>query len=101
MCDIRRGEIFEIEREVESASDPLFKRHVKVDEKTASQTALELYPGKLVHTEYEIEADGSASYEFDIWSKRGVTWKVEVDASTGAIVEVNIEKWDIGREADE
>jgi uncharacterized membrane protein YkoI len=101
MCHIRRGEIYEIEREVESASDPLFKRHMKVDEKTASRTALELYPGNLVHTEYEIESDGSASYEFDIYEKPGVTYKVEVDATTGIIKEVNIEKWDIGREADE
>jgi uncharacterized membrane protein YkoI len=101
MCDIRHGDIYEIEREVETASDPLFKKHMKVDEKTAANTALELYPGNLVHTEYEIEADGSASYEFDIYDKPGVTYKVEVDASTGEIIEVNIEKWDIGREADE
>lgn len=101
MCDIRNGDIYEIEREVDSASDPLFKKHMKVDEETASKTALELYPGKLVHTEYEIESDGSASYEFDIWVKRYVTYKVEVDAATGDIKEVNIEKWDIGREADE
>lgn len=101
MCDIHHGDIYEIEREVESASDPLFKRNMKVDEKTAANTALELYPGNLVHTEYEIEADGSASYEFDIYDKPGVTYKVEVDAETGEIVEVNIEKWDIGREADE
>jgi len=101
MCDIRRGEIYEIEREVDSASDPLFKRHMKVDKETASKTALELYPGKLVHTEYEIESNGSASYEFDIYVKPGVTYKVEVDAATGEIIEVNIEAWDIGREADE
>lgn len=101
MCDIHHGNIYEVEREVESTSDPLFKRHMKVDEKTAAKTALELYPGKLVHTEYEIEADGSASYEFDIYEKHEVTYKVEVDANTGEIIEVNIEKWDIGREADE
>jgi len=98
MCDIAKGTIYEIEREVESAADPLFKSKMKVDEKTAAQTALALYPGKLVHTEYEIESNGAASYEFDIYERPGVTYKVEVDATTGEIVEITIEKWDIGRE---
>jgi len=30
-----------------------------------------------------------------------VTYKVEVDAATGEIVEISIEKWDIGRESHE
>ncbi len=98
MCDESNGTIYEIEREVESASDPLFKKNMKVDEKTAAQTAIALYPGKIVHTEYEIESNGAATYEFDIYDRPGITYKIEVDASTGEIVEVNIEKWDIGRE---
>ncbi len=101
MCDISAGTIYEIEREVESASDPLFKKNMKVNEDTAKKTALALYPGKVVHTEYEIEANGASSYEFDIFEKPGVTYKVEVDAATGEIVEVSIEKWDIGRESHE
>ena len=101
MCDIYNGRIYEIEREVESVEDPLFKRQMKVDEKQAAKTALELYPGNLVHTEYEIEADGSPSYEFDINERPGITYKIEVSAETGKIVEVAIEKWDIGREVDE
>ncbi len=98
MCDESTGTIYEIEREVESASDPLFKRKMKIDEATAAKTATSLYPGKIVHTEYEIEDNGAASYEFDIYDSPSVTYKVEVDATTGEIVEVNIEKWDIGRE---
>lgn len=101
LCDIAKGSIYEIEREVESAQDPLFKKHMKIDKDTAARTALELYPGKLVHTEYEIEANGDASYEFDIYDRPGTTYKVEVDAASGAIVEMAIEKWDIGRETDE
>lgn len=101
MCDIAKGSIYEIEREVDSANDPLFKKHMKVDKDTAAKTALELYPGKLVHTEYEIEANGDASYEFDIYDHPGTTYKVEVDAASGEIVEMAIEKWDIGRETDE
>ena len=101
MCDSSTGTIYEIEREVESTSDPLFKKNMKVDEDTARKTALALYPGKVVHTEYEIEANGASSYEFDIFERPGVTYKVEVDAATGEIVEVSIEKWDIGRESHE
>ena len=101
MCDSTTGNIYELEREVASAADPLFKKNAKVDKEAAAKTALELYPGKLVHTEYEIEANGDASYEFDIYDRPGTTYKVEVDASSGAIVEVAIEKWDIGRETEE
>lgn len=101
MCDTSTGTIYEIEREVESASDPLFKKNMKVSEEAAGKTALSLYPGRIVHTEYEIETNGASSYEFDIFEKPGVTYKVEVNAATGEIVEVSIEKWDIGRESHE
>jgi len=101
MCDIKHGTIYEIEREVNSASDPLFKRNMKVSEQDAGKIALELYPGRIVHTEYEIEENGDASYEFDIYNKPGITYKVEINAASGEIAEVSIEKWDIGREADE
>ena len=101
MCENIKGTIYEIEREVQSIDDPLFKNRMKVDEKSAAQTALALYPGKVVHTEYEIESNGAISYEFDIYERPGVTYKVEVDATTGEIVEFAIEKWDIGRESQE
>ena len=101
MCDRSTGTIYEIEREVASTSDPLFKKNMKVSEDAARKTAVALYPGKVVHTEYEIEANGASSYEFDIFERPGVTYKVEVDAATGEIVEVSIEKWDIGRESHE
>lgn len=100
-CDIKHGTIYEIEREVNSASDPLFKRKIKVNEQDAGKIALELYPGKIVHTEYEIEKNGDASYEFDIYNKPGVTYKVEINATSGEITEMSIEKWDIGRETQE
>lgn len=101
MCEISTGTIYEIEREVASTSDPLFKKNMKVNEDAARKAALDLYPGKVVHTEYEIEANGASSYEFDIFERPGVTYKVEVDATTGEVVEVSIEKWDIGRESHE
>lgn len=100
-CDIQNGVIYEMEREVNSVSDPLFKRKMKVSEQEAGKIALELYPGKIVHTEYEIEENGNASYEFDIYNKPGITYKIEINATSGEIEEVSIEKWDIGRETEE
>jgi uncharacterized membrane protein YkoI len=101
MCEISKGTIFEVEREVKSTSDPLFKKNMKISEDEARKVALAIYPGAIVHTEYEIEFNGAAAYEFDIANKEGATFKVEVDAKTGEITEVAIEKWDIGRETDE
>jgi uncharacterized membrane protein YkoI len=97
-CAARSGTILEFEQEVDSPTHELFKRHMKVSEDQARKIATELYPGEIVEVEYEIEANGDASYEFDIEDRWGVEFKVEVDAATGAIVEVQIERWEIGAE---
>jgi uncharacterized membrane protein YkoI len=97
-CSVDNGAILEIEQEVPSADHPLFKRNAKVDEARARSIATELYPGRVVEVEYEIESNGDASYEFAILDKWGVTFKVEVDAATGRIVEVQMRRWQIGYE---
>jgi len=97
-CDAGSGNIIEIEQEVDSADDPLFKRRMKVSEAEARDIALSLYPGTIKEVEYEIEANGQASYEFDIQDKYGIEFKVEVDASSGDIVEFQMEKWQIGEQ---
>jgi uncharacterized membrane protein YkoI len=94
----KHGEIVEIEQEVESASDPLFKARAKVSEAEAIATALKVYPGKNEKTEYEIEFDGSPSYEFNIETRDGTEFNVEVSAETGEIIEVSTEGWEIGTE---
>jgi uncharacterized membrane protein YkoI len=48
--------------------------------------------------EYELEADGKGSYEFDILEADNEEVKVEVDATTGKITEVSYEVYQIGRE---
>jgi len=96
-CD-KHGNIVEIEQEVDSASDPLFKARAKVSEADALATALKVYPGKNEKTEYEIEFDGAPSYEFNIESKDGTEFNVEVSAETGEIIEVSTEGWEIGTE---
>lgn len=88
-CDANTGKIVEVEQEVRSANDPLFKAKRKISEKEARKTALKAYPGEIKQVEYEIEQNGDASYEFAITTKDGKKMKVEVDASSGKIVEVS------------
>ncbi len=97
-CDASTIKITEVEREVDNVHHPLFEAKLKVDEKTARQTALKRYPGAIVEVEYEIEQNGDASYEFDIDTNAGKEMKIEIDASTGEIVEADEEFWQIGLE---
>ena len=52
-----------------------------------------------METEFEIEADGRASYEFDIKKADGQEVKIEIDAETGKIAEDDEkELYQIGQE---
>ncbi len=101
MCDVNSGKIFETESEVSSVNSLAFKSKMKVTEDDAKAIALKAYPGVIKEVEYEIEENGDATYEFAIVNSKGVETKVEVDAATGKIIEVAIEKWEIGEELDE
>lgn len=101
MCDARDGNIFEIEQEASSADDPLFKGKAKVSLADAKATVLQLYSGNIEEVEYEIEANGDPSYEMDVVDGSGTEFKIEVDAITGAIIEVAVEQWEIGEEGEE
>jgi len=96
-CDAKSGKVTEIEQEVK-ADDAKFKAAAKVSEADAKATALAAHPGTVVETEYEIESDGKASYEFDILEADKEEIKVEVNATTGKIVEVSYEEYQIGKE---
>ena len=95
-CDAKTAKITEVEQEVES-TDAKFTA-AKVTEADAKATALAKHAGAVVETEYEIEPDGKASYEFDIAGTDGKEYKVEVDATTGKIVEENVEVYQVGQE---
>jgi len=97
-CSGKTGKVIEIEQEVKDAEDGLFKAKVKVSEADARKTALAAHPGDITEVEFEIEPDGAASYEFDIVDKDGKENKVEVDATSGKIVEDNEETFQIGHE---
>ncbi|PKO43595.1 MAG: peptidase [Betaproteobacteria bacterium HGW-Betaproteobacteria-22] len=96
-CNGRTGKITEIEEEVANAEDTAFLARRYVSEEDAKATALAAFPGEVIETEYEIEPDGAASYEFDIQTLTG-EMKVEVDATTGKIVESSKEIYQIGKE---
>ena len=96
-CDVKSSKIIETEQEVK-ADDAKFKAIAKVSEGDAKATALAAHPGTVVETEYELESDGTASYEFDILEADKEEIKVEVDAVTGKIVEVDYEVYQIGQE---
>lgn len=98
-CDAHRVVISEIEREVDNVNHPLFKSKAKVNEAEARKTALAVYPGEIVEVEYEIESNGAATYEFDIdTTMGGQQMKIEVDATSGDIVEAHSELWQVGLE---
>ena len=96
-CDVKTSKIIEVEQEVK-VDDAKFKALAKVSEADAKATALAAHPGTVVETEYELESDGTASYEFDILEADKEEVKVEVDATTGKIVEVDYEVYQVGQE---
>ncbi|MFU8789888.1 MAG: PepSY domain-containing protein [Methylobacter sp.] len=85
-CDKATGKIVEQEREWPSADHPAFAALKKIDEARAREIALAAHPGTITKVEYEIEADGTPTYEFDIKLEDGRKMEVEVDAASGKIV---------------
>src|SRR5450830_53020 len=90
------GKIIEVNLEVADANDPAFKAKAKITLEEAKKIALALHAGEVVESEFKIEADGDPSYEFDIKSKNGKEWEVEVDAVTGKVVGNQEEVYQIG-----
>ena len=100
-CDALTGTVYEIEQEAAGGSDPRFQKQAKISEEEARAKALSIYPGTVEEVEYELESNGDDAYEIDIVSADGTEFQVEVDAATGDIIEVSVEAWEIGQEANE
>ena len=96
-CNVQTSKVTEVEQEVKT-DDAKFIALAKVSEADAKATALAAHPGTVVETEYELEPNGKASYEFDILEADKEEIKIEVDATTGKIVEVSYEVYQIGQE---
>lgn len=98
-CDAKKGKITEEEQEVENADDPLFKGKAKITLEQAKEVALKAHPGEITEVEYEIESNGNASYELDIKTTDNGEVKLEVDATSGKIIEDNEKEiYQIGKE---
>jgi uncharacterized membrane protein YkoI len=96
-CSGKTGKIVETEERFASASAPAFAAKAKVSEADATKAVLAKHPGKIEMVEYELEADGSASYEFDIELADGTDIRVEVDAATGKVGDAKVELVEVGR----
>ena len=96
-CNVKTGEITELEEEV-AIDGQRFASKAKINEEQARAAALKAHPGRVVEVEYELESDGKASYEIDILEADGEEVKVEVDATSGKIIEVGYESYQIGTE---
>ncbi len=96
-CAVKSSILTEFEEEVKS-DDSRFTSLAKVSEADAKATALAQYPGEVVEVEYELESDGKASYEIDVLQADQDEVKVEIDATSGKIVEVGYEVYQIGEE---
>lgn len=94
-CNAETGKVTEVEQEV-APTDAKWTAKAKVAEADAKAVALKAFPGTVVETEYEIEPNGAASYEFDIKGADGKEYKVEVDATTGKVVESSVESSQVG-----
>jgi uncharacterized membrane protein YkoI len=96
-CSVKTGEITELEEEV-TVDDARFAKQAKFSEEQARAIALKAYPGRIVEVEYELESDGKASYEIDVLQADQDEVKVEIDATTGKIIELGYESYQIGIE---
>jgi uncharacterized membrane protein YkoI len=96
-CSGDTGKIVEVEEEVK-ADEIRFRSLSKISEEYARRIALQKYAGRVMAVEYELEQNGSASYEFDIEQQDGKHMKVEVDIQSGEIVEASAKLFELGSE---
>jgi uncharacterized membrane protein YkoI len=91
-CDKASAKILEKEQELPNADHPTFTALKKIDEAQARKIALQAHPGEITKVEYEIEKDGTATYEFDIKLNDGREMEVEVDAASGKLIKAEDEE---------
>ena len=69
---------------------------------TCLNAAYEIVPGGFVKVEFlDPSAEHIPAYEIDLITDNGKEFKVEVDAASGAIIEMSVERWQIGEEDSE
>lgn len=95
LCADAAGTLAEPEAQSTSEADPGFKAAAKIDVATAEARALEAKPGTVEHMERRLGAEGLARYRIAISNDEG-RYRVDIDASSGELVEVSRELLQIG-----
>ena len=95
-CDALTGKVVEIEWEDDNMDVDAFLERATVTLSQARKIALRRVPGKVVDISLETASTGEISYEFDVLTSDGTQLDVEVDAVSGAIVEVERDIYELG-----
>lgn len=95
-CDAMTGKIVEMEWENENMDLDAFLAKAKVSPSQARKIALQRVPGKIVRMDLETTSTGVMSYEFEVMGRDGKELDVEVDAISGAIIEVERDVYELG-----
>jgi uncharacterized membrane protein YkoI len=98
-CGTQGAVILEMQQQVDSPADSLFKAGMKLDQQQAIAIATRVYPGEVEEIQYELDVHGAPRYELDIVDADSIRLKVEVSAVTGKIEEVQVELWQIGADS--
>ncbi len=96
-CSGASGKIVETEERFMSADAPAFKAKAKLSEAEATKIVSARHPGTIEVVDYEMEADGTPVYEYDIELADGTDIRVEIDAVAGKLREAKAELIEIGR----
>ncbi|UCH49523.1 MAG: PepSY domain-containing protein [Betaproteobacteria bacterium] len=95
-CDAMTGKIVEVEWENENMDLDAFLAKAKVSPSQARKIALQRVPGKIVRMDLETTSTGVISYEFEVMGRDGKELDVEIDAITGAVIEVERDIYELG-----
>lgn len=95
-CDAMTGKIVEVEWENDEMDVDAFLQRAKVTPWQARKSALDRVPGKVTEMELETASTGQISYEFEIMTRDGTEFDVEVDAISGKVIEVEQDVYEIG-----
>ncbi|NIO40258.1 MAG: peptidase [Burkholderiales bacterium] len=95
-CDAMTGRIIEVEWENEHMNVDAFLEKATVSPSQARKIALQRVPGSILKMDLETNSMGVMSYEFEVATRDGKQLDVEVDATSGRIIEVEQDIYEIG-----
>jgi uncharacterized membrane protein YkoI len=97
-CSAVTGEIRRVEWEDENIDLDAFLTQAKLSPALAREKALKAVPGRVIGVEMQVNSKGVMAYEFEIETPDGEEFEVEIDAMSGAVLEVGYDVFEIGQE---